>query len=56
MVEKINREQKEYYQCVECGLKYEDKKWAEKCEVWCREYKSCNLEITAHAVNKEIKT
>jgi len=54
MVEKIKSEQKEYYQCMECGLKYEDKEWAEKCEVWCRKNKSCNLEITAHAVNKEI--
>jgi len=35
--------------CPECGLKYADKKWAEKCEAWCKTHHSCNLEITAHA-------
>lgn len=35
--------------CPECGFHYRDKAWAEKCEVWCKEHKSCNLEITAHA-------
>ena len=40
---------KELYQCEECGLHYEDREWAEKCEAWCREHKSCNIEITAHA-------
>lgn len=37
------------YECPECHLKYKEKEWAEKCEVWCREHKSCNLEITARA-------
>ena len=37
------------YQCPECKLHYKEKEWAEKCEAWCREHKSCNLEITAHA-------
>ena len=37
------------FQCPECGLKYRDKEWAEKCEAWCKAHHSCNLEITAHA-------
>jgi len=37
------------YECPECKLKYQEKKWAKACETWCREHKSCNLEITAHA-------
>lgn len=41
---------KEYYQCSECGMQYEDKEWAEKCEAWCKEHHSCNLEIIKHAV------
>ena len=41
---------KEYYQCEECGFRYEEKEWAEKCEVWCKEHKSCNIEITAHGM------
>ena len=37
------------YQCPECGFYYRDREWAKKCEMWCGEHKSCNLEITAHA-------
>lgn len=40
---------KELYQCEECGFHYESREWVEKCEAWCREHKSCNIEITAHA-------
>ena len=40
------------YQCPKCGLKYKEKEWAEKCEAWCKKYKSCNLEITKYAINK----
>jgi len=43
----------ELYNCLECGLKYREKKWAEKCEEWCKEHKSCNLEITKHALKNE---
>ncbi|MEM1574500.1 MAG: hypothetical protein QW755_00220 [Nitrososphaerota archaeon] len=45
MVKEING----FYICEECKLKYKEKIWAEKCEEWCRKYKSCNLEITKHA-------
>ena len=38
------------YKCDECELVYKDKEWAEKCEKWCRETHSCNLEITKHAI------
>lgn len=40
------------YECKKCKLLYKDKKWAEKCEEWCKEYKSCSLDITKHAINK----
>jgi len=43
------KENKELYQCEECGFHYENREWAEKCEAWCRDHKSCNIEITAHA-------
>ena len=49
----ITQNNKTYYQCEECGFKYEEKEWAEKCEVWCKEHQSCNLEIIEHAA-KEI--
>lgn len=41
------------YQCKECGFKYQEKAWAEKCQAWCSEHKSCNLEIIQHAVQAE---
>ncbi len=41
--------QSSLYECPECTLKYREKKWAKACETWCREHKSCNLEIIAHA-------
>jgi len=31
-------------------LEYQEKEWAEKCEAWCKEHKSCNLKITKHAI------
>ena len=43
------KENKELYQCEECGFHYAEKEMAEKCEVWCKEHHSCNLEITSHA-------
>lgn len=37
------------YQCKECGLHYKDKDIAEKCEAWCKQHKTCNVEIISHA-------
>jgi len=37
------------YKCKECGFYYKTKSLAEKCEEWCKKYKSCNLEITKHS-------
>jgi len=48
MTKKVN----DLFLCEECNLLYRNKELAEKCEAWCREKKSCNLEITSHAVNK----
>jgi len=47
---------KKEYVCNECGLRYSDKEWAGKCQVWCKEHKSCNLDIIKHALNTENKT
>lgn len=41
------------YQCEECGFSYENKELAEKCEAWCKEHKSCNLEITSYAIENK---
>ncbi len=42
-----------YFKCKECGLLYKEKIWAERCQQWCSENKSCNLEITKHSVKNE---
>jgi len=41
---------KSYYQCEICLFYYETKEMAQKCEDYCKKYKSCSLEITKHAV------
>ena len=50
MVKELNKDGKEYFQCEECSFFYEDREWAEKCEKWCKEKHSCNIEITKYAV------
>jgi hypothetical protein len=49
MVKAIQKNDKELYQCEECGFHYADREWAEKCQAWCKERKTCNIEITARA-------
>lgn len=44
------REENNLYACEECGFFYSEKSWAEKCEIWCKEKHSCNIEITKHSV------
>ena len=44
---------KELYQCLECGLRYKEKVWSDKCEEWCKEHHSCNLEIIIHSIENE---
>ncbi|MBI2105824.1 hypothetical protein HYT56_03230 [Candidatus Woesearchaeota archaeon] len=50
MVKEIKKENKKYYQCEICKFYYKEKKWAEKCENFCKKHNSCSLEITRHAV------
>lgn len=50
MVKKIKKDSFEYFKCQECGLLYKDKTIRDKCRKWCAQHKSCNLEITKHAV------
>ena len=52
MTKIIQKDNKELYQCEECGFRYEERGWAEKCEAWCREHHTCNIEITAHAIQE----
>lgn len=52
MVKIIYQNNRDLYQCEECGFKYREKELADKCERWCREHHSCNLEITSYAIEE----
>jgi hypothetical protein len=49
MVKVLNENNTTLYQCEECDFRYSLREWAEKCEAWCKERHSCNLEIIAYA-------
>ena len=51
MVKEIKGRGKTLYICEVCGMAYDEKKWAEECQKWCEEHKSCNIEIIEHAVD-----
>jgi len=53
MVKQIEQEKEIFFQCEECGFRYKTKEWAEKCEAWCKEHNSCNIEFTKHAAPEE---
>ena len=52
MVKVIPKDKETLYQCEECGFFYRDRETAEKCQAWCGEHKSCNLDIICYAVGQ----
>lgn len=50
MVKEVEKEGKKYYRCEACGFFYKTRELAQKCQDWCERTKSCNIEITKHAV------
>ena len=46
----MQNKSKKLFECKECNMFYKEKELAEKCEKWCKEHKSCNLEIIKHAI------
>jgi len=50
MVKKVEGNDGTLYVCEVCGLKYGERRWAEKCEEFCSKYHSCSLEIIKHTV------
>lgn len=43
----------ELYQCPACKLYYRDREIRDRCEAWCREHQSCNLDLVQYAVPAE---
>ena len=52
-MERIKGERGPLYRCSECGFHYHEETLAKRCETWCREHKSCNVEITKNAIENE---
>ncbi len=50
MVKEVKKKGQTLYVCEECGMAYAEKKWAQKCEAYCKKYHACNLKIIGHAV------
>ena len=50
MVKEVIKNNKTYFKCEICNFFYKEKKWAQKCENFCKKHKSCSLEITKHSV------
>jgi len=50
MAKKEKRGKQIVFVCEECKLAYKEKEIAKKCQEWCSEHKSCNLEIIKFAV------
>ncbi len=53
MVRETGKESTKLYTCEECGLEFEERVWAERCEDYDREHNACSLEIASHAVREE---
>ncbi len=53
MVKEIKKNGRKLYVCEVCGFAYEEREWAEKCQQWCSEHDTCNVEITDHAAATE---
>ena len=47
MVKELLKGDKKIYACEECNFYFRERDLAEK---WSRENKSCNLDITSHAI------
>lgn len=52
MVKIVKGKDIKLYQCEECGFKYKKRETAERCQVWCSEHKSCNLDIVKYAIQE----
>ena len=53
MVKEVKKNGKTLYTCEECGMAYQEKEWAAKCQAWCSANHTCHLEIIQHAVPSE---
>lgn len=43
----------EIFECQVCGLHYLDEPTAKKCQAWCNEHQSCNMDIAKLSVEAQ---
>jgi len=55
MVLEVEYKEVDHHYCEDCELVYESRDWAERCEAWCRENDTCNIEITRHSIKKTLE-
>ena len=46
---------KQIFQCPECGLHYRSQKIAKQCEEFCKTHNMCSTEIARFAIELELK-
>jgi len=46
---------KQIFQCQECGLHYRSEDLAKKCQAFCKANKACSMEIAKKAVEYELR-
>jgi len=40
----------EYFLCFRCNLTYESQSLAKRCDTWCRDNDSCNVEVASQSL------
>jgi predicted ATP-dependent serine protease len=48
MVKEMTKDNATFYVCEACGFLYREREWAERCQAFCEEFHSCNIEIMEH--------
>ncbi|MBI3305276.1 hypothetical protein HYZ80_03075 [Candidatus Parcubacteria bacterium] len=50
MVKTLTDQNRTLFACEACGFRYPTEDLAQRCEAWCREHRSCNLEIIKYGL------
>ncbi len=53
MPEAITRDETTLYACSVCGLLYTEEATASRCQAWCTQHQSCNIEIIKASVGSK---
>lgn len=51
MVERLNKEGKNYFKCEVCYMYYPKEGLAQECENFCKENNACDVNLIKHSVD-----